>query len=203
MDSSPYGANPDPSANGYGTSPYPSAPSYDAPPDVATYGYPTGPGAPENNDVDSAEAEIRQIASAIEELQGRLERANSQLSQATAVQTTEIEIGRLFVEAQRFSEASLSRLEMQVQEIVLEAEAKAAEIIREATEEAQEIRRIAQQGSPVGAGTAQELKTVIGAFASVNGELIKELNALNAMLTPLVDRRSASFAPPPSTMGSV
>jgi DNA repair exonuclease SbcCD ATPase subunit len=202
MDSSPYGANPDPSANGYGSTPYPPPNGYDAHPDPSIFAYATGPGMLESNDVDSAGDEIRQIANAIEELQGRLERANEQLSHATAVQTTEIEIGRLFVEAQRFSEASLSKLEMQVHEIVLEAEAKAAEIIREATEEAQEIRRQAQQGSSVGAGTAQELKTVIGAFASVNGELIKELNALNAMLTPLVDRRSASFAQPPSTMGS-
>jgi dsDNA-specific endonuclease/ATPase MutS2 len=201
MDSSPYGANPDPSANGYGTTPYPPPNGYDARPDPSTFVYASGLVAPES-DVDSAGDEIKQIASAIEELQGRLERANEQLSQATAVQTTEIEIGRLFVEAQRFSEASLSRLEMQVHEIVLEAEAKAAEIIREATEEAQEIRRRAQQGSSVGAATAQELKTVIGSFASVNSELIKELNALNAMLTPLVDRRSASLAQPPSTMGS-
>ena len=192
MESSQYGANPVPPATGYGIPPYPSA-----------YRDPTPQEVRESDDVESAEAEIKQIASAIAELQGRLERANDQLSQAAAVQTTEIEISRMFEEAQRFSEASLSRLEMQVQEIVLEAEAKAAEIVREATEEAQEIRRRARHGTSMGVGTDQELKAVISAFASVNSQLIKELNALNAMLAPLVDRRSATLAQPPSIRRSV
>ena len=155
-----------------------------------------GQAVDQNSNAGSPNDEIQNIASAIEELQGRLAHANEQLSQVAAVQTTEIEIGRLFVEAQRFSEASLARLEIQVQEIVLEAEAKAAEIIREATEEANEIRRHAQQSSSIPGHTAQELKSVIGAFASVNGELIKQINSLNAMLTPLVDRRTASFGQP-------
>ncbi len=193
MESSQYGANPVPPATGYGI-----------PPDRSAYRDPAPtPGGLRESDDESAEAEIKQIASAIAELQGRLERANDQLSQAAAVQTTEIEISRMFEEAQRFSEASLSRLEMQVQEIVLEAEAKAAEIVREATEEAQEIRRRARHGTSMGVGTDQELKAVISAFASVNGELIKELNALNAMLAPLVDRRSATLAQPPSIRRSV
>jgi hypothetical protein len=192
MESSQYGANPVPPATSYGI-----------PPDPSNYRDPTPRGVRESDDVESAEAEIKQIASAIAELQGRLERANDQLSQAAAVQTTEIEISRMFEEAQRFSEASLSRLEMQVQEIVLEAEAKAAEIVREANEEAQEIRRRARHGTSIGVGTDQELKAVISAFASVNGELIKELNALNAMLAPLVDRRSATPAQPPSIRRSV
>ncbi len=192
MESSQYGANPVPPANGYGI-----------PPEPSPYGAPTPRGVRESDDVESAEAEIKLIASAIAELQGRLERANDQLSQASAVQTTEIEISRLFEEAQRFSEASLSRLEMQVQEIVLEADDKAVEIVREATEEAQEIRRRARRGTSAAAGTDQELKAVISAFASVNGQLIKELNALNAMLAPLVDRRSATLAQPPSLRRSV
>jgi len=152
---------------------------------------------------ESPNEEIQHIASAIEELQGRLERANEQLSQVAAIQTTEIEIGRLFVEAQRFSEASLSRLELRVQEIVLEAEAKAAEIIREATEEAQYIRRQAQQSSSLPGHTTQELKSVIGAFTSVNCELIRQISALNAMLAPLVDPRSASFPHSPAPMRSL
>jgi cell division septum initiation protein DivIVA len=162
----------------------------------------TANGQPMNQDAGavSPNEEIQHIAGAIEELQGRLARANEKLSQVASIQTTEIEIGRLFVEAQRFSEASLARLEIQVQEIVLEAEAKAAEIVREATEEADEIRRQAQQAGRLPGHTAQELKSVIAAFASVNGELIKQINALNAMLTPLVDRRTASIGQPPAPM---
>jgi cell division septum initiation protein DivIVA len=141
--------------------------------------------------VESASSEIGAIAGAIEELQSRLERANEQLGQVSAVQTTEFEIGRLFMEAQRFSEATLSRLEMQIQEILVEAEAKAAEILREANEDAERIRREAQQSSFIPARTAQELQSAIAGFASVNNELIRELSALNAMLAP-----SNRMAPP-------
>jgi chromosome segregation ATPase len=142
--------------------------------------------------VESASSEIGAIAGAIEELQSRLERANEQLGQVAAVQTTEFEIGRLFMEAQRFSEATLSRLEMQIQEILVEAEAKAAEILREAHEDAERIRSEAQQSSLIPARTAHELQSAIAGFASVNNELIKELTALNAMLAPSNNR----MAPP-------
>jgi dsDNA-specific endonuclease/ATPase MutS2 len=153
-------------------------------------GHPSGNGSrlgpPMQHDatVESASSEIGAIAGAIEELQNRLARANDQLGQVAAVQTTEFEIGRLFMEAQRFSEASISKLEMQIQEILVEAEAKAAQILREATEEAQEIRRQAQQASFIPARTAQDLQAAIVGFASVNNELIRELNALNEMLAP-------------------
>jgi chromosome segregation ATPase len=167
------------------TDPVFSVNSYPAADPYAGNGYPVGHGSNENAAVESASSEIGAIAGAIEELQNRLARANDQLGQVTAVRTTEFEIGRLFVEAQRFSEASLSKLEMQIQEILVEAEAKATEILREATEEAHEIRRQAQQQSSlIPARTAQELQAAIVGFANVNGELIKELNALNAMLTP-------------------
>jgi hypothetical protein len=145
---------------------------------------------PQDSTVDSTTSELGAIAGAIEELQGRLAQAHEQLNQVAVVQTTEYEIGRLFVEAQRFSEASLSKLEMQIQEILVEAEAKAAEIIREANEEAAEIRRQAQQASFIPDRTAQELQTAIVGFASVNSELVKELTALNDMLTPASGPRS-------------
>jgi hypothetical protein len=151
---------------------------------------PQGSYGPQDSTVDSTTSELGAIAGAIEELQGRLAQAHEQLNQVAVVQTTEYEIGRLFVEAQRFSEASLSKLEMQIQEILVEAEAKAAEIIREATEEAAEIRRQAQQASFIPDRTAQELQTAIVGFASVNSELVKELTALNDMLTPASGARS-------------
>ena len=156
----------------------------------------------ENATVESASSEIDAIAGAIADLQNRLERAHDQLGQVNAVRTTEFEIGRLFVEAQRFSEASLARLEMQIQEILVEAEAKAAEILREATEEAQEIRRQAQQSSSIPSRTAQELQSAIVGFANVNGELIKELNTLNAMLSPTAERGSPSMGASPNPIGS-
>jgi cell division septum initiation protein DivIVA len=153
-----------------------------------------GPASRENARVETASSEIGAIASAIEDLQARLQRANEQLGEVAAVQTTEHQIGRLFVEAQRFSEEALSRLEMRIQEILVEAEAKATEILHEATEEAQQIRRQTGQ-SVIPARTAQELQAAIVGFARVNSELVEELNALNAMLAPM----SGAYAPSSST----
>ena len=98
-------------------------------------------------EVEWANTELHSIASTIEELQSRLAEANSRLDSAAKAETTEFEIGRLFVEAQQFSDASLSRLELQIHEIFREAEAMAREILTEATEEAHEIRQHAQQAA--------------------------------------------------------
>jgi hypothetical protein len=140
------------------------------------------------NEVEWVNSELHTIAGTIEELQGRLEEANARLESASKVETTEFEIGRLFVEAQRFSEASLSKLDLKIREILCEAEAKAKEILAEATEEAHEIRRQAQQAAFAATGTARELQTAIAGFTAVNNELLKELGSLNDMLTPAIDR---------------
>src|SRR5580700_4670145 len=97
--------------------------------------------ATESAAVESASAEIEFVTSAIEDLQSRLERANTQMNQVTAVRATEREIGLLFVEAQKFTEAALAKLEGQIHQILDQAEAKAAEIVREAQEEAEEVRQ--------------------------------------------------------------
>ena len=139
-------------------------------------------------EVEWANAELHSIASTIEELQSRLEEANTRLDSAARVETTEFEIGRLFVEAQRFSEASLSKLELQIHEILCEAEAKARQILTEATEEAHEIRGQAQQAAFASTRTARELQSAIAGFTTVNHELLKELGSLNVMLAPNNER---------------
>ena len=89
----------------------------------------------------SASAELKVVSEAIEELHSRLERANAQMNQVTVVRTTELEIGRLFMEAQRFTDTALAKLEHQIQEILSEASARAQEIVHAAEHEAEEIRR--------------------------------------------------------------
>jgi hypothetical protein len=139
--------------------------------------------------------ELSTIASSIEKLQGRLEEANTRLATASKVETTEFEIGRLFVEAQRFSEDSLSKLDLKIHEILCEAEAKAKEILAEATEEAHEIRREAQEAAFASTRTARELQAAIAGFTTVNSELLKELGALNSMLTPASERGVGEIGP--------
>ncbi len=155
--------------------------------------------ATESAAVESASAEIEFVTSAIEDLQSRLERANSQMNQVTAVRATEREIGLLFVEAQKFTEAALAKLEGQIHQILDQAEAKAAEIVREAQEEAEEVRRQAQNASVLPAEKAHELQAAIRGFSSINGELVKELSALNTMLSPPSER---GIHAAPSTNGT-
>lgn len=165
--------------------------------DQSTNGAPAN-GAPANGaprakhapgtEVEWTNAELHSIAGTIEELQRRLEEANSRLSTVATVEATEFEIGRLFVEAQRFSEESLSHLELQIHTILCAAEDKAKQILTEATEEALEIRQQAQQAAFVSTKTARELQAAIGGFTTVNNELVKELGALNSMLTPGSER---------------
>ena len=82
----------------------------------------------------------------------------------------------------------MANLELTIHEILLEAEAKAKQILAEATEEAHDIRRQAQQAAIASTRTAQELQSAIAGFTTVNNELLKELGALNSMLTPASER---------------
>ena len=145
------------------------------------------------NGAEWTSSELQSIATTIEELQRRLELANSQLSISANAEATESEIGRLFVEAQRFSEESLSKLELQIHEILCAAEDKARAILTEATHEAIEIRRQAQEAAFLSTRTAQELQSAIAGFTTVNNELVKELGALNSMLTPTSERGMAQI----------
>jgi chromosome segregation ATPase len=159
----------------------PSAPS----PDPESTG---GAVAAESAAVESANAEIEFVSSAIEDLQSRLERASTQMNQVTAVRATEREIGLLFVEAQKFTEAALAKLEGQIHQILDQAEAKAAEIVREAQEEGEELRRQAQSATLFPVEKVHELQAAIRGFSTINGELVKELSALNTMLSPSSER---------------
>jgi cell division septum initiation protein DivIVA len=168
--------------------PTPGAGKHPTARDSAETGRPAG-------EVEWVNTELRTIASTIEELQGRLEEANTRLATASKVETTEYEIGRLFVEAQRFSQASLSKLDLKIHEILCEAEAKAKEILAEATEEAHEIRRQAQQAAFGSTRTARELQSAIAGFTAVNNELLNELGALNSMLTPASEQAMGEIEP--------
>ena len=94
----------------------------------------------EDQVIASASTEIKLVAGAIAELQSRLEHALNELDQVTAVRTSEIEIGRLFMEAQQFTESALAKLEAQVANLLAEASAKAQRIVAEAQAEANQLR---------------------------------------------------------------
>jgi hypothetical protein len=137
---------------------------------------------PSEHSAEWADDELQSIASTIQDLQSRLALANERIANTAKMETSEVDIGRLFVEAQRFSEASLANLERQIHEILHEAEVKAVQILAEATGEAQEIRRRAEHAAAASTKTARELLDAIAGFSSVNNELVRELSALNARL---------------------
>jgi prefoldin subunit 5 len=143
---------------------------------------------PPGTEVQWVNTELHTIASTIEQLQSRLEEASSRLETVSKVETAEVEIGRLFVEAQRFCDDSLSKLEVKVHEILIEAEAKANQMLAEAHEDAQEIRRQAQQAAFTSTRTVQDLQSAISGFTKVNADLLTELGTLNSMLLPAVER---------------
>jgi DNA repair exonuclease SbcCD ATPase subunit len=151
--------------------------------------------APPDEEVQSVNAELHEIASTIAALQSRLEKANSRLSNVEELEAKEIEIGRLFVEAQRFVENYVSRIEVKIQGVLAEAEAKARQILIEATEEARNIRENAQQAAFESTSTVRELQSAIAGFTTVNEELLKELGSLNSMLSPGNNRTAVETDP--------
>ena len=144
---------------------------------------PQSPDAP-GSEVQWVNSELHTIASTIEDLAKPTPAGNACLDTASKVETTEVEIGRLFVEAQHFCDDSVAKLEVKVHEILLAADTKAKQMIDEANAEAQEIRRNAQQSAFASTQTVRELQAAIAGFTRVNADLLMELGTLNSMLLP-------------------
>jgi vacuolar-type H+-ATPase subunit H len=166
----------------------------------------------EDQVVDDAAVEVESIAGAINELQARLEQANSRILEAKRVQSTEEEIGRLFVQAQQFTDTAINQLEEQARQAIDEAQAEAdrivaeaqhhaaelvkgqirqvieaaeeqaAAIIEDANRQAEEIMSEARAASPIPPETAEQLRATIEGFSRVNRELVEELAFLNVAL---------------------
>jgi cell division septum initiation protein DivIVA len=151
-------------------------------------------------EVNWVNTELHEIASTIEALQSRLAQANSRLSSVEELEAKEIEIGRLFVDAQRFIEDYVSKVELKIHEVLTEAQAKATQILVEATQEARDIRGEAQQAAFESTSTVRELQSAIAGFTTVNAELLKELGSLNSMLSPGSNRTTAETDPPLPTV---
>jgi len=88
---------------------------------------------------------------------------------------TEREIGQLFVEAQRFTDDALAKLEGQVDRVLAEAGRKAAEIVLEAREEADGVLRRARESVLLSTTKADELHDAVGRLASLVDSLAEVL----------------------------
>jgi uncharacterized protein YPO0396 len=74
-------------------------------------GEPTADAATNKGQVEWATSELHSIARTIATVQTRLEEANKSGSIAANVQTTEVEITRLALEVDRFSDETIAKLE--------------------------------------------------------------------------------------------
>ncbi len=86
-------------------------------------------------------------------------------------QITESELGRLFVEAQRFTDDALAKLETQVERVLAEAGKKAAQIVLEAREEADEILRAAHHSTLLPSDKVSELHAAVDRLSGFMGQL--------------------------------
>jgi cell division septum initiation protein DivIVA len=89
----------------------------------------------------------------------------------TDLPISETELGRLFVEAQRFTDDALAKLDSQVERVLAQASAKAAEIVVEAREEADQILRSARDTVSLPTDKADELRAAVDRLSTFVGEL--------------------------------
>jgi cell division septum initiation protein DivIVA len=89
----------------------------------------------------------------------------------TDLPISETELGRLFVEAQRFTDDALAKLDSQVDRVLAQASAKAAQIVLEAREEAEQILRTARDTVALPTETAGELRVAVDQLSKFVGEL--------------------------------
>jgi dsDNA-specific endonuclease/ATPase MutS2 len=132
--------------------------------------------------IEMVSSEMDSITTAVSSLLERLDTANNKLAEATSVRMTEWEMGRLFVEAQEFTDTALNTLDEQTHQMLLEAEQEADQIIANARLEAERIVAEAKSSPALSSETVTYLRSTIEGFARVNQELLKELTFLNEML---------------------
>ena len=89
----------------------------------------------------------------------------------TDLPISETELGRLFVEAQRFTDDALAKLDGQVERVLAQASAKAAQIVVEAREEADQILRSARDTVSLPTDKADELRAAVDRLTTFVGEL--------------------------------
>jgi cell division septum initiation protein DivIVA len=94
-----------------------------------------------------------------------------------AVPISEREIGQLFVEAQRFTDDALAKLEGQVERVLAEAGRKAAEIVLEAREEADELLRRARESVSLSSAKADELHDAVARLGTLVDSLADSMKS--------------------------
>lgn len=162
------------------------------PPDTA---YPDA-----SDTVQAVTTAVTHVAVALDELKGQLEIANRRVSEVAAAQTTEAELGRLFVRAAQFADSAIAEAQDEARRLVADARREADRIVAEARGHADAIIEEAEQSSALPSAFALQVQTALDGFTHVNSEFMKELeflwNSLQTALPPAVTNRSGIGRPP-------
>lgn len=144
----------------------------------------TGRPVDDEQEIERVTAEVQSVSSAIDSLTRRLTEANDRLEHVSMVRSSEVEIGRLLLQAQRFVDEAVAEARDHAKATVAEAEAEADRILAEARQQAEEIIQAARSAPTVSPETLLALDTTIGEFTKANTELIHELAQLRDVLGP-------------------
>src|SRR5580704_9239350 len=90
------------------------------------------PDAAHPNDGDTVQAvtnAVTHVAVALDELKDQLEIANRRVSEVAAAQTTEAELGRLFVRAAEFADSAIAEAQDEARQVVADAHRQADRIL--------------------------------------------------------------------------
>jgi hypothetical protein len=123
------------------------------------------------------------IASSMDDLRVRIDRAAAAIHTALIVSASELEITALFVRAQEFIDRALLDARRQAAEVLTEAHAEAEWIVAEGHRRTRQLIAEAPLAAFVPAEAVQQLERTIESFSQSNSELTNELAHLHSGLT--------------------
>ena len=147
---------------------------------------------------------VRHAAGVLSGLQELLQRLDASIADAAAQRRTEVEIGQLITRTNEFVERTVAEAEEQARHLVAEAEFEATRIVAAAKEQAHRLIEEAKQSSALPPEAVRQLQVTIDGFGHLNGELLRELNALGQTLATYARPPAPVVpgAPPPPPPGS-
>jgi cell division septum initiation protein DivIVA len=144
------------------------------------------PDAAQPIDGDTVEAvttAVTHVALALDELKDQLEVTNRRVGEVMAAQISEADLGRLFVRAAEFADATMAQAEEEARQLVADAVAQAERLVANARLEAHAIITEAHD-APLSDAVAEQVRATIDRLVLVNDELVKELDFLHDVVQP-------------------
>jgi hypothetical protein len=147
--------------------------------------YPPDTAYPDEGDtVQAVTTAVTHVAVALDELKDQLEIANRRVSEVAAAQTTEAELGRLFVRAAEFADSAIAEAQDEARQVVADAHRQADRILAIARGHADAIIEEAERSTTLPSAFALHVQAALDGFTHVNAEFMKEVEFLRDSLQP-------------------